>query len=349
MSGCERFEELIERYLAGDIEPADLEALRQHSRSCSACRRLMELDQELSAVPEHVTYVSEGRFDEMRASVLGRIRNSMMRRGAREASVRGRSTRKGTASEQRAREQRATGSRLPFWKRWSAALGRQPAYGVVAAGLVLVLGFALGRLTAGLTTGQAGFNQDSFVREVVQQASQERGLAGYWDSPFTYSNVSFRPRDNGTVAIDFDVTRHINVTRKMESPMTREILVHAMIDPTAMGARLNAMGVASEVMDETMDDTIRQTLIFILKNDPSMPVRLRALEVLKPHASEPGVQDALLTVLAQDPSVQIRLLAVECLAGKRTDPELIRGALGEPRNDSDRAVLHRAVELLGDI
>jgi hypothetical protein len=205
--------------------------------------------------------------------------------------------------------------------------------------LFLVLGFVLGRLGA----GGGGFDEDLLVEEVVRQASLERGLAGYWDSPFIYSNVSFHPRKDGTVTIDFDVTRHVNVTRKLESPLTREILVHAMIDPTAMGTRLTAMGMARR----TMDEKLKEALVFILLNDPSLPVRLRSLEVLMPYASDPGVQDALLTALAQDPSVQIRLLAVDTLAGEHTDPGMIRRAIGGTLDENDRAVLHRVEELMG--
>jgi hypothetical protein len=46
--------------------------------------------------------------------------------------------------------------------------------------------------------------------------------------------------------------------------------------------------------------------------------------------------------------VQIRLLALESLAGHQTDAGRIRQAIGQPRDDTGRAVLHRAVELLGD-
>ena len=353
-SGCERFEELIERYVAEDIEPADLEALDRHLEGCSACRGLVDLHRELSEIHERAAYVTDQRFGEMRASVLKRIKGWRVGQVTQNAG-----TSQGVRSAERACEESSKGHGAvrhggqPFWKRWPLALAprsnTRPAFAIASVVILLALGFVAGRLTS----GQGGFNQDSFVKEVVRQASQERGLSGYWDSPFTYSNVSFRPHDDGTFAIDFDVARHVSVTGKLESPMTRELLVHAMIDPTAMGSRLNAMSVASEAMEETadgpMDGALRETLIMILKNDPSMPVRLKALEILAPQASEADVRDALLAVLAQDPSVQIRLLAVECLAGKHTNPELIKRALGEPRNDSDRAVLRRAVELLGDI
>jgi hypothetical protein len=316
MSGCERFEELIEQYLADDIAPADLESLRQHALSCPGCRQMMELHSVLSQIPEQALQLSEGHLEEMRDSVLGRIRSSGPEHSASRHSAQS------------------------LWKRWPLALASRPVYAVASAIVLLGLGFFLGRLGA----EREGFDENLFVEEVVRQASLERGLAGYWDSPFIYSNVSFCPQDDGTVTIEFDVTRHVSVTRKLESSLTREMLVHAMFDPSAMGARLTAMGVARQ----TIDDKLKEALIFILLNDPSLPVRLRSLEILMPYASDPVVQDALLVSLAQDPSVQIRLLAVESLAGQHTDPGIIRQALGEPLDESDRAVLHRAVQLMGE-
>ena len=80
----------------------------------------------------------------------------------------------------------------------------------------------------------------------------------------------------------------------------------------------------------------------------SLPVRLRALEILAKHAAEPAVQDALLASLSQDPSVQVRLLALESLAREQVGPGVVRQALGKTLDENDRAVLHRAVELMGE-
>jgi hypothetical protein len=311
MNRCERFEKLIEEYLAGDIAPADLQTLRQHSEACPECRRLMEIHSEMHQIAEGVPQPSEGRFAEMRAAVLGCVRSS----GRREVA-------------------------LPLWRRWAHVPALRLAPSVALAIVFLIAGVFLGRLA----TERPGFDEDVFVEEVLRQASLEKGLGGYWDSPFIYSNVSFRPQADGTVTLDFDVTRHMSVTRTVASPLTREILVHAMIDPAAMGTRLTAMGVARESMDEKLTEA----LIFILLNDPSLPVRLRSLEILTQYASDPVVQDALLASLSQDPSVQIRLLALESLAGEQVGPGVIRQALGETLDSNDRAVLHRAAELMSE-
>jgi hypothetical protein len=193
------------------------------------------------------------------------------------------------------------------------------------------------------------FSDEVLVEEMVRQASLERGLEGYWDSPFIYSNVNVR-RQNGDVLLSFDATRHIDVATTLDSPLAREVLVHAMIESSPMGSRFEAMAVADRSMDaeRNMNERLREAMVFVLLNDPSLPVRLRSLEVLSRHSSDPAVQDALLTSLSQDPSVQVRLLALETLASRQVAPDAIRNAIGDTPDESGRAVLYRAIELIGE-
>jgi hypothetical protein len=144
--------------------------------------------------------------------------------------------------------------------------------------------------------------------------------------------------------LSFDATRHVDVATTLDSPLAREVLVHAMIEPSPMGSRFEAMAVAGGSMNERL----REAMVFILLNDPSLPVRLRSLEVLSRHSSDPVVQDALLASLSQDPSVQVRLLALETLASRHVAPDVIRRAIGDAPDESGRAVLHRAIELIGE-
>jgi hypothetical protein len=99
----------------------------------------------------------------------------------------------------------------------------------------------------------------------------------------------------------------------------------------------------------SMDGKLKEVLLFTLLNDPSLPVRLKAVGILTQYASDPAVQEALLLSLGRDPSVQIRLLALECLADRGVDPGAIRNAIGEVSEEGDRAVFQRAVELTGGL
>jgi len=56
VSDCARYESLIERYLASDLDPKGMSDLLAHAAGCEGCRRLLALHGELeragSAVPE---------------------------------------------------------------------------------------------------------------------------------------------------------------------------------------------------------------------------------------------------------------------------------------------------------
>lgn len=316
MSGCERFTGLLEKYLAGETASSDVDALREHAKSCAECRRLIEVHEELSLAIEELPEPSETHFQAMRAAVLRQI----PRHGTREAM------RKTTFGG--------------FWSSLWARPVTKPAFAFVLAIALLGAGFFIGRSSA----PAPGFDETLMVQEINRQASLEKGLAGYWDSPFVYSNVKFRPR-NGSVMLSFDVARHVDVETAADSPLLREIMLHAMLDPSEMGSRLEAMALAPR----SMDGKLKEVLLFTLANDPSLPVRLKAVEILTQHASDPAVQEALLLSLGRDPAVQVRLLALECLAGRGVDPEAIRHAIGEVSEEGGRAVFQRAVELTGGL
>ncbi len=322
MSECARFEHLIEDYLAGDISREDLETLERHSGSCPGCRNLMELHREMSETSVEIPLPSEGDLGAMRSAVLRRI------------GVPGR-VRSGRLSAHAGHGKDAQ----PFWKRWAVLPVLRPAYVVAFAVALVALGFLLGRMGS----SPQEFDDNMLVEEMVRQASLERGLDGYWDSPFIYSNVNVR-RQNGGVLLSFDATRHIDVATTLDSPLSREVLLYAMIDPSPMGSRFEAMAVAGRSMDERL----KEAMVFILLNDPSLPVRLRSLDILSRHSSDPVVQDALLVSLSRDPSVQVRLLALESLASQQVAPDVIRHAIGNTPDESGRAVLYRAIELVGE-
>jgi hypothetical protein len=334
MSECERFENLIEAYLADEISSEDLETLEQHSGSCPGCRRLMELHRELSERKAEVPLPPEQDMSDMRSAVLRRVG---MEGHSRHAGQTGHAWKAARAGHRKDAQ--------PFWKRWTALPGLRPAYAAPLAIALLAVGFTLGRMGS----GPQEFDDRMLVDEMVRQARAEGGLDGYWDSPFIYSNVDVR-RQNGGVLLSFDATRHMDVATTLDSPLAREVLVHAMIESSPMGSRFEAMAVADRSMagQRDMDGRLREAMVFILLNDPSLPVRLRSLEVLSRHSSDPAVQDALLTCLAQDPSVQVRLQALETLASRHVAPDVIRNAIGDSPDESGRAVLHRAIELVGE-
>jgi hypothetical protein len=89
---------------------------------------------------------------------------------------------------------------------------------------------------------------------------------------------------------------------------------------------------------------VTEALIFALRRDPNLAVRLQALTILSDQMHEPQVQLALLHALRQDESVQVRLVALECLAAESVAPDRIRRAIQENERPGDDALRVRLVE-----
>lgn len=313
MSGCERFKDKTEQYIAGEASPADFEKLKEHSLSCPDCRIVLELHEDLKGMAADVPEPSNSDFREMRAAVLRQIDV-----GARRAPKRARAG-------------------IGFWRNLVPFPALGPATAVVLGVVLLGGGFFAGRASA----PDEGVTEEALVAEINKQASREKGLDGYWDSPFFFSNVRAKKQQSGYLQMSFDVTRHVDLDTRMDSPLVNEVLLHAILESPNIGSRFEAMDLAKE----SEDPKIKEVLVFTLLNDPSLPVRLSALNILKDHASDPTVQDALLTTIGQDPSVHMRFQALECLAGQSVAPEAIVRAVGDKPDEAGRAVLERANEL----
>ena len=68
-------------------------------------------------------------------------------------------------------------------------------------------------------------------------------------------------------------------------------------------------------MPKTADNSkVEEALVFSMLDDPELPVRMRALEILADRPISEGVERGLMKVLRHDESMQMRLLAIEVLA-----------------------------------
>jgi hypothetical protein len=309
MSKCKHWESRIRAFLAGELPPAEQAKLWEHARACPACSAVLELHHRLED-PEAVPPLpSETEFQSMRRAVLERL---------------------GPAA--------APGSR-PSLRRDLATLFRaHPALAAGVAAVLLAAVFLTGRWSA-----RPAADPDGHLLGAIQaQARQEQGLAGYWDSPFVYSNVTFRPGADGRLALSFDVTRHVSLVTAEDSPVAREVMVHAILDSSSLGPRLKAISLSEGVADERL----QEALIFALHNDPSLAVRRKALAVLVRYPADPDIEAALLETLRNDEAVQLRLEALDGLAERRTDPAVIRRALPTGTRPGDAAVRQEAARRL---
>jgi hypothetical protein len=314
VNDCERFESTLQEYVAGKLAETELGPLIAHCRNCKDCRQLLELHRDLVDLASRVPEPDPAEFDALQARVLGQV-----------------------ARPERSEESR---QRSTPWYIPAGSLLRAAA-ALAAAVLLFVVGVYAGRSLPGrtLSNGTGGIS-NRLVNAIHADAAANLELADVEDSRFTYSNVSFRPLDGGQVALDFDVTTHVQLVEEARSEVVREVLVHSLLNPSTTGARLKAMSYAAHAMEPK----VRDALIFAMRRDESLAVRLQALTVLSDHVGEPEVEAAVLATLRDDDSVQVRLLALDYLAPRSVDRERIRAVIEQKQRPGDEALMVRLAE-----
>jgi hypothetical protein len=212
-----------------------------------------------------------------------------------------------------------------------ARLTLRPATAAAAAVLLFVTGFAAARLRFDGTAGRPG---ELLLREITSDAAANRSLVDVEDSPFIYSDVTLRTLPDGRVALDFDVTRHVNTIEAAGSPLAQDVLAQALLNPSHAGSRLKAIELAAG----TMSPKVRDALVFALHHDDNLAVRLKALSILREQpGADPVIETAVLATLRHDESVQMRLEALDFLATLRLDPEAIRRVIDIEETDDPAA------------
>jgi hypothetical protein len=300
---------MIEEYIAGDLTESEREFLQRHLDTCPECAGLLEVHRDLMQMQSALPEPDDTDLLVMRRAVLAQI----------------------------ARQERKETERLSWW---SGFLRLHPAAALASAVVLILVGVVAGRMTS------AGpeLSDDVVMEAMVRQASQQNSLSDYWDSPLSYSNVAVRPLSGDRLELSFDVCRHMNMVTSLDSPMTKDVLLHALLAPSTMGAKMKVMSLTPEIPDPQL----RDALVLTMHEDPTLAVRLEALAALTRYPYDDYTRDALLTTLRRDTSVQMRLLALEYLVERKVDADVIQETIQSARLESDTAVLQRAVILTAD-
>jgi len=220
--------------------------------------------------------------------------------------------------------------------------GRRPLRAAaIAAGLIFpfAAGLILGRM---LPARSGGFPPSSRLIDALHaEAASNRGLTDIEDSRFNYSNVTFRRVPGDRVALDFDVTTHLASIEPSSSPLVRDVLAQSLLNPSSVGERLKAMSFAAG----ELEPKLTQAVLFSLRRDESVAVRLAALTALVTRLDDDDVRSALMAALRDDPSVQVRLASLELLASRPIDHGRIREAIRENERPGDQALMVRLADL----
>jgi len=260
----------------GNLDDEEQTELFAHLATCKDCRDLMQFHEDLTMAGDEFGEVDGEALAEVRGRVLDEIRST-------EGVV-------ATVVKPAA-----------FW-----SFGRTQLLAAAAAVVMAIGGFAAGRMAAGVSpTGG-----DLLVATLEDGAQDHRRLRDVEDSQNIISNVAVRSVGEGRLAMSFDVARHIEIERPVNDPLVNEVLVHAILDQSSMGSRLKAVSMAARAEN----GKVEEALVFSMLDDPDLPVRMRALEILADRPINESVEQGLMKVLRHDESMQMRLLAIEVLA-----------------------------------
>ncbi len=202
------------------------------------------------------------------------------------------------------------------------------SYRLAAASFLVFVGFAAGRFVQGLGSGsdmnlnQAGmFDPSTRIRDI--QA----------DGP-------------GRVRIVLDQVKQREVVGNANDQNVRQWLLVAIQDPSDPGIRVDSMDMLSK---QTGTD-VRDALLGRIQRDPNAAVRLKALESVRPFASDATTRSVLRSVLEHDTDPNVRSEAIDVLAPvnqkPELTPELAMTLQNLVRSENDDYVRERCLQLL---
>jgi len=311
MERCKKFEKLIREYISGALNSSEQTSLQAHLEKCRSCREIFELHQilekDLAAFPE----ASEEAFVRMRQNVTRSIR-------------------------------RKEGDRpIPWYQVFADQFTyflRKPA--IVAA--VAVILFLVGFFSRNLIISSNGDTDSAFLKQINYSAERNDNLQEVENSPYLYSDVKFRDLDGQNIALSFNVTSHLELTRKKDDPLVKEVLTQSLLNQESIGNRLNALSYAKEIIDPK----IKEALIFTMENDPNFSVRMKAMTGLAGYPNDREIQSAFLKILEKEEQVQMRLMAIDYLTNNQTDEKLLRDAIKELNRPEDAPVRYKLNQYL---
>jgi len=279
----------------------------EHCKECSDCRALLAVHRDMANLGAKFDELEEPDFDALRAQVLEQVARKQM-----------------------------TSARKGIWSSFLSPFSLQP---LTAAALMVAI-FFVGIVGGQLRWGSAAAGTGRLLDEINTEAVANRSLGDVENSPYTYSNVTFRKVNGAQVALGFDVTRHVEVVEPVQSDLVKEVLVHSLLNPSNTGSRLKAVSFASDIAEPK----VMEALIFAMRSDENLAVRLKALSILSAQPAHPEVDTAVLATLRDDASVQMRIEALDYLAARSVDHDLLRRTIQEQESMGDPALMVRLAD-----
>ncbi|MBV9264894.1 MAG: HEAT repeat domain-containing protein [Acidobacteriaceae bacterium] len=156
-----------------------------------------------------------------------------------------------------------------------------------------------------------------------------------------------RPEQPGQVRIVLDRVQQDEITGRLEDGRIRRFVLAATRESRDPAVRVDSV----QILVGQNGDDVRDALLASVRRDPNAAVRLKALEGLRPFATDPVTRQALKFVLEHDANPGVRSEAIDVLVpaaqNARVSPELLNTLQDVVRSDaSDDYVRLRCLQLL---
>jgi len=296
-------ENLIKKFISGELSTAEKNQLMSEAESNQDVAEYLGLHGNLSSANTSFNMASDKEFQKMRSVTINQIHQ--LKRNKTQFRI----------------SNIFQNFIQPF---------RIPAFSATMAAAMFLIGFFINK----------PFSEDTLIKSINYAAQQTEGLQESSDSPYIYSNTIFRENESGFVSVSFDVTRHLELTRKKNDPLIQDILAQSLIKPGSTGEQLRNISVSEKLMHPK----IKQALIQTMLNDDNDIVRQKSMFSLMNYPNDEDIQNALIKILTGEQSVYMRLAAIDYLSNNNVNPTLFEQGLEKYKN-SNSAVTQKIKQL----
>ena len=313
MRECKKYEGLLKRLIANEINDEDNRLLLEHIEECRECKSLYEMHKQLETQAIDFSEADSEDYLKVRQSVIRSIRN------------------KNTTSDIKWYEY--------FLDQFLSFFSR-PEFTISFSVILFLIGFFLHPFILP-SQDKSGFDLEQQLKFTAQQNTD---LQEVENSPYIFSDVRFKNVNEDQVEIGFNVSTHLELVRHKDDPLVKEVLAQAVMNQTSLGNRLRAISYSEEIMDSK----IKEALIFTMLNDNNLAVRIKAMTSLAKYLPDAEIQDAFLKILIDDQLVQLRLLAIDYLTSNLSNEKNLEEIIKDLNQAKDAGIKYKLYQQINN-
>ncbi len=309
MDNCKKYHELIIKLISSGLDTNDNELLNNHVKECKDCSDFLLVHRSIEKSQKIIPMPDSDEFRIMRQNTLRKIRLA---------------------------DSSKISSLLDQIKRIFFKV--EFAYGLATLFLIFSIYSYIN------SENNQGKIPSDLIEQIDYTAQQNHSLSDIENSPYSYSDIEIKNMGDQLISLGFNVSTYVELTRDKNDPLVNEILAQSIMNSEQTSTRLNTISYTEELIDPKL----KETLLYVLQNDPDLAVRLKVMNILTKYTKDDQIQDAFLSVLKNEESVQIRLIVLDYLTSNKIDTSLILRELSTATTRNNQPILIKAQKYIED-